>query len=93
MVLPPLCRRVTLKGECLSQDEQTTKSNAHAVLRQHNDARPPAIWAVVISIAASESLRGLLAQTSHSTGKSEEPLPTQRGLGTQTPDLPLGVRG
>ncbi|MGB7914721.1 MAG: hypothetical protein WCF79_05420, partial [Rhodomicrobium sp.] len=38
------------------------------------------IWVVVMSIAASESLWTLLAQTPHLTGKSEEPLPTRRGL-------------
>jgi hypothetical protein len=52
------------------------KSNAHAVLRQRNDARTLAIWTVVISIAASESLRALLAPARHSTGKSEGPLST-----------------
>ena len=57
------------------RQNEDKKSSAHAVLRQHNDARTPAIWVVVMSIAASESLWTLLAQTPHLTGKSEEPLP------------------
>ena len=50
------------------------------VLRQHNDAPTPAIWVVVMSIAASESLWTPLAQTPYLIGKSEEPLPIRRGL-------------